>query len=69
MPRLHQAVCFESPATEFSPSNDSNFERAECLCGIPECLGHEDNDGVMKIPRLLAQLFLGLDESGSVPLS
>jgi hypothetical protein len=64
----HQAVHFESPATQFSPSNDSKFDRAECLCGIPECMGHEDKDGFIEIPRLVAQLFLGLDESGSDPL-
>jgi hypothetical protein len=68
MPRLHQAVCFECLATQFSLGNDSDFDRTECLCGIPECMGHEDKGGFVEIPRLVAQLFLGLDESGSDPL-
>jgi hypothetical protein len=69
MPRLHQTDRFESRAIEFSPSNDSKFDRAECLCGIPECMGHEDKGGFIEIPLLVAQLFLGLDYLGSDPLS
>jgi hypothetical protein len=72
MPPLHQTVFFEyqtDGATQFSPSNDSDFDRAECLCEIPLCLGHDDKGGFIEIPRLVAQLFLGLDELGSDPLS
>jgi hypothetical protein len=72
MPHVHQVVSFKPQtdrATQCSPRNDSKFDRAECLCGIPECLGHEDKDGFIEIPRLVAQLFLGVDEFGSGPLS
>jgi hypothetical protein len=31
-------------------------------------MGHEDKGGFIEIPRLVAQLFLGLNESGSDPL-
>jgi hypothetical protein len=61
MAHLHQTDCFVSSAIQLSPESDSKFERAKCLCGIPECMGHEDKNGFIEIPRLVAQLFFGSD--------
>jgi hypothetical protein len=33
-----------------------------CLCGIPECPGHEDLGGYIVIPKLVHQLFLDPQE-------
>jgi hypothetical protein len=60
MAHLQHTDCFVPSAAQL-PTSDSKFERAECLCGIPECTGHEDKDGFIEIPRLVAQLFFGSD--------
>jgi hypothetical protein len=56
-----QTDSFVLSVLQVSTADDSEFERAKCLCGIPECMGHEDKNGFIEIPRLLAQLFFGSD--------
>lgn len=48
---------------EESPNLDPDFDNPECLCGIPGCKGHEDKGGFIEIPRLVAQLFFGVDKT------
>ena len=47
----------ESPSATEVERAVKNVEEAEyCLCGIPECQGHEDKGGYIEIPRLVHQL-------------
>lgn len=57
-------MCFpELPALPCDPRVTVEADSdADCLCGIPECKGHEDLGGYIAVPTLLAELFLGAPE-------
>lgn len=55
------------PVTEVGLATANRDSDADCLCGIPECKGHEDLGGYIAVPTLLAELFLGAPERDFTP--
>lgn len=46
----------------------SSVDYLDCLCGIPDCKGHEDADGFIELSRLASQLLLEVEASESSPI-
>lgn len=55
------------PVIEVGLATSNRDSESDCLCGIPECKGHEDLGGYIAVPTLLAELFLGAPERDFTP--